>query len=220
MLFAQTDIDRAALRNHVEALIFAAEKAVDLDALHKTLTRSLDRQIDDSLLRELLAEIKAKFDRDDSAIELREIAGGYLLLTKADYHRTVSVLLNLEAKKKLSRAAMETLSIIAYKQPCTRGDIEDIRGVSADYSLQKLLEKDLIAPAGRAETVGRPLLYRTSDYFMQHFGLKGIEDLPKFKEIVTVKNSIGGETTEEPIDETAAEPAAEATDPTADASSE
>ncbi|MCL4109572.1 UNVERIFIED_CONTAM: hypothetical protein GTU68_061719 [Idotea baltica] len=117
-------------------------------------------------------------------------------MTKSAYHGSISSFLNLTAKKRLSRSAMETLAIIAYKQPVTKVDIEQIRGVSADYSIQKLLEKELVELAGRAETVGKPLLYKTSGMFMQHFGLNNMKDLPKYSEIIPQINRIEQEMVE------------------------
>jgi len=104
-------------------------------------------------------------------------------MTKAAYHETIGNHIKLENRKNLSKAAMETLSIIAYKQPIVKSEMEVIRGVSCDYSVQKLLEKELVEIVGRSEGPGRPLLYGTSDKFMDHFGLKSIADLPKLKDI-------------------------------------
>jgi segregation and condensation protein B len=95
------------------------------------------------------------------------------------------------AKKKLSQAAIETLAIIAYRQPITKLEIEQIRGVNCDYTVQKLLEKELISLAGKADTVGKPILYQTSDLFMDYFGLKNIADLPQLKDFITETNEIG-----------------------------
>lgn len=122
---------------------------------------------------------------------MRKIAGGYQFLTKPSYYNVISEHLKLENKKKLSRAMMETLSIIAYKQPVIKSEIEHIRGVSSDYTIQKLLEKELVEIGGRSDTPGRPLLYRTSGKFMNYFGLNDLNDLPKLKEFATDENQIG-----------------------------
>src|SRR5690606_27006549 len=95
------------------------------------------------------------------------------------------------SKKKLSQAALETLAIVAYKQPVTKLEIEQIRGVNCDYSIQRLLEKDLVAIVGKSKSVGKPLLYGTGSLFMEYFGLEQIADLPKLKDIVSQENSIG-----------------------------
>jgi len=125
------------------------------------------------------------------AIELRAIAGGYMFMTKPIYHRIIGDFLKITSKKKLTKAALETLSIIAYKQPITKSEIESIRGVNADYAVQKLLEKELVEIEGRADSPGRPLLYATSTKFLNHFGIEGTNDLPKLKEFETPEDTIG-----------------------------
>ncbi|HEY1164466.1 MAG TPA: SMC-Scp complex subunit ScpB [Chitinophaga sp.] len=118
------------------------------------------------------------------AFEVRESGGGYQFLTKKDYYQTVAQLNGEKFLKRLSTAALETLAIIAYKQPISKGEIEHIRGVSSDYSIQKLLEKELIVISGRSEELpGKPLLYTTSKAFMDYFGLNSPADLPKLKEV-------------------------------------
>ena len=113
-------------------------------------------------------------------------------MTKPEYHDIIGTWLKNQSNKKLSTASLETLSIIAYKQPVTKSEIEAIRGVNADYTVQKLLEKELCEIIGRDEGPGRPLLYGTTDKFMNYFGLKDITDLPKLKEIENdEENSIG-----------------------------
>ena len=125
------------------------------------------------------------------AIEVVKVSNGYQFLTKKDYHAVVSLLQAQRAKKKLSQAALETLAIIAYKQPVTKPEIEQIRGVNCDYSIQKLLEKELITIVGKSDTVGKPILYGTSPLFMDYFGVNDISDLPQIKELTNNTNSIG-----------------------------
>ena len=112
-------------------------------------------------------------------------------MTKSDFHETLTEHLKLSAKKKLTSTALETLSIIAYKQPVTKSEMESIRGVNCDYTVQKLLEKELIEISGRKEGPGKPLLYSTSAKFMNYFGLKSIDDLPKMREFEVPENTIG-----------------------------
>ena len=120
-----------------------------------------------------------------------EIAEGYQFLTKGAYHNTVGTLLKQKTRKRLSRAALETLAIVAYKQPVSKSEIEKIRGVNSDYALQKLLEKELVSIVGRSEGPGKPLLYGAGDKFMNYFGLKSIKDLPQPKEFKDPDNLIG-----------------------------
>jgi len=128
--------------------------------------------------------IREKYDSEFYPFEVRESGGGWQFLTKKDFHKTVAQLNGEKFLKRLSSAALETLAIIAYKQPITKGEIEAIRGVSSDYSIQKLLEKELIIIAGRNEEMpGKPLVYSTSKTFMDYFGINSPADLPKLKEV-------------------------------------
>ena len=126
-------------------------------------------------------------------MELVKSGGGYQFLTKPAYQASIGILLKQQSKKRLSNSALETLSIIAYKQPVTKSEAEQIRGVSCDYSIQKLLEKELIEIKGKSEGVGRPLLYGTSQKFMDYFGINDLKELPTPKDFSTEENSIGEE---------------------------
>jgi segregation and condensation protein B len=129
--------------------------------------------------------VKEKYSAEFFPFELRESGGGWQFLTKRDYHQTIAQLNGDKFLKRLSTAALETLAIIAYKQPITKSDIEAIRGVNCDYSIQKLLEKELIIISGRNETmVGKPLIYSTSRHFMDYFGINSSEELPKISEVL------------------------------------
>src|ERR1700753_829968 len=128
--------------------------------------------------------ILEKYASEFYPFEVRESGGGWQFLTKKDYHKTVAQLNGEKFLKRLSSASMETLAIIAYKQPITKGEIEAIRGVSSDYSIQKLLEKELIVISGRNKNMpGNPLVYATSRSFMDYFGINTAADLPKLKEV-------------------------------------
>ena len=181
------------LAHHIEALIFISEQAMTL----KEIKNCLDEQFATKLKKEALLlaidQLKEKYQSEDFAIEIVEISNGYRFMTKGAYYTTVATYLKQSTKKKLSKSALETLSIIAYKQPVIKSELEQIRGVSCDYSIQKLLEKELIEIEGRSDGPGRPLLYATSAKFMDYFGLKSIEDLPKTKDIAVPENSIGEE---------------------------
>ncbi|HEX3080306.1 MAG TPA: SMC-Scp complex subunit ScpB, partial [Puia sp.] len=124
--------------------------------------------------------------------EVRESGGGWQFLSKKEYHKTIAQLNGEKFLKRLSTAALETLAIVAYKQPITKGEIESIRGVNSDYSIQKLLEKELIVIIGRNEEMpGKPLIYSTSKTFMDYFGINQTADLPRLREVL-------GESMEEP----------------------
>ncbi|HNE50673.1 MAG TPA: SMC-Scp complex subunit ScpB, partial [Chitinophagales bacterium] len=139
----------------------------------------------------ILFVIKEKYNNDLFPFELGEVGGGYQFLTKADYHTAVSGFLNRNTVKRLTTAALESLAIIAYKQPVTKSIIETIRGVNADYTIQKLIEKELVEIAGRSDEPGRPLLYKTTQQFLDYFGINSLEELPKLKEFEELQNQIG-----------------------------
>ena len=179
------------INQHIEALIFMANPSVALDDLVSVLRESLDIPIKAEEVLQSIEELTEKFGQDDFAMEIVEMAGGYRFMTKGIYHHTVSVFLKQSAHKKLSKSALESLSIIAYKQPVSKSEIESIRGVNSDYSLQKLLDKGLIEIAGRSEGPGKPLLYGTTTKFMDYFGLKSVLDLPKLKDIEDADQQIG-----------------------------
>jgi segregation and condensation protein B len=134
-------------------------------------------------VEEAIVELNKKYTSNDLSFRIRKIAGGYQYFIIEDYARYVEDLLTRRRNVRLTRAALETLAIVAYRQPVTKIDIEMIRGVASDSVLHTLLEKKLITLAGRAETVGRPLLYKTTDEFLKYFNLYSIEDLPRMEEI-------------------------------------
>ncbi len=171
------------LGQHIEALIFTSETALSPDEIIACLKAVYGWELKKDDISEEVIKLRQKYADDDYSFELCEIAGGYQFLSKKDYHASIHVMLQLKEKKRLSTAALETLAIIAYKQPITKPELEHIRGVSCDYSIQKLLEKELIVIAGKSDGPGRPLLYNTSKNFMDHFGLRSVKDLPKLKDI-------------------------------------
>lgn len=151
----------------------------------------LQLEVTAEAISEAIEHLRAQFQHDDFAFELIEIAGGYQFLTKGAYHNTVAVHLKQTTKKRLSQAAIETLAIVAYKQPVSKSELEEIRGVNCDYALQKLLEKELVMITGRSEGPGRPLLYGTSEKFMDYMGINSLQDLPKLKDFKEVENTVG-----------------------------
>ncbi len=179
------------LAQHIEGLIFATDSPISPEEIRECLTETFETEFSEADIASSIEQIKARFSADDFAIELVEIAGGLQFMTKGAYHSVIGTWLKQTTKKRLSQAAIETLSIIAYKQPVTKTDLEAIRGVSCDYSLQKLLEKELVSIVGRSDGPGRPLLYGTSIKFMDYFGLKSMNDLPKPKDFKEPDSEIG-----------------------------
>lgn len=172
---------------HIEALIFASEKPLTGLELTELINNAFGFMEDKIVLDQVesaLEGIVEKYRSEFYPFEVRESGGGWQFLTKRDYHKTVAQLNGDKFLKRLSTAALEALSIIAYKQPVTKAEIEAIRGVSSDYAIQKLLEKELIVITGRNEKLpGHPLVYGTSKNFMDYFGINSAEDLPKLKEV-------------------------------------
>lgn len=177
--------------NYIEALIFASEKSMSLEEINLVLESLGEDTIPEEELKTMIDGIRVKYDSMDLAIELVYINGGYQFLTRKEYYPVINQLQIQRSKKKLSQAALETLSIIAYKQPITKLEIEQIRGVNCDYTVQKLLEKELISITGKADTVGKPILYSTSSVFMDYFGINSTSDLPQIREMIPANNAIG-----------------------------
>jgi segregation and condensation protein B len=176
---------------HLEALIFAADRPLSKIELADLLNTALAFLEDRTTLEQVESAMEAiveKYTSDFYPFEVRETGGGWQFLTKKEYYKTVAQINGDKFLKRLSTSALETLAIIAYKQPITKGDMEAIRGVSCDYTVQKLLEKELIVISGRNEKMpGQPLLYSTSRSFMDYFGLNSSEDLPRIKEIISAE---------------------------------
>jgi segregation and condensation protein B len=172
---------------HIEALIFASDKpltSIEITELINNAFGFMEEKLTLEQIQTSIDGIIEKYASEFYPFEVRESGGGWQFLTKKDYHKTVAQLNGEKFLKRLSSAALETLAIIAYKQPITKGEIEAIRGVSSDYSIQKLLEKELIVISGRNENMpGKPLVYATSKTFMDYFGINSAADLPKLKEV-------------------------------------
>ena len=176
---------------HIESLIFTGNPSISFDDIKNALEDSLGTTFSDNEIAAYIESLRDKYNSDQYSVEIVEIAGGFRFMTKALYHHTIGTYLRQNTHKKLSKSALESLAIIAYKQPVTKTEIESIRGVNSDYTIQKLLEKDLIEISGRSEGPGKPLLYSTTSKFTDYFGLKTIDDLPKVKELENTDNQIG-----------------------------
>jgi segregation and condensation protein B len=173
---------------HIEALIFASDKPLTSPEITGLVNNALGFIEDRASLEQVAAAIegiKEKYDAEFYAFELKQSGGGWQFLTKPEYHKTVALINGDKFIKRLSTASLETLAIIAYKQPITKSEIESIRGVNCDYAVQKLLEKDLVIISGRNEdAVGKPLIYATSRSFMDYFGINSADELPKISEVL------------------------------------
>jgi segregation and condensation protein B len=183
-----TTEQEAELRNIIEALIFASDEPISTKFLRQIIDDVNKDRVEDNRIRATTEGIKRavkaiNYAYSDRAFHITPIAGGFVFATKAKYSAFVGKLAKEKARRKLSATAIESLAIIAYKQPITKSEVEFIRGVNADYIIKTLLEKNLITITGRASTPGRPLLYGTTDEFLKHFGLNEITDLPKPREI-------------------------------------
>lgn len=173
---------------HIEALIFASDKplsSAEIMDLTNTALGFLEDTFTAEQVEDIIQSISLKYSSPEFPFTIKETGGGWQFLSKPVYHKTIAQLNSEKFLKRLSTAAMETLAIIAYKQPVTKGEVESIRGVNSDYSVQKLLEKELIIISGRSEDQpGKPLLYETSRTFMDYFGINSVADLPKIKEVL------------------------------------
>lgn len=179
------------LQNHIEALIFCSPTPAKLDDLKTCLTEMFNADVPEEDIKGAISRIEEKFNAEEYSFQLTKAGGGYQFLTKPAYQASIGIMLKQQSKKRLSTSAMETLSIIAYKQPISKTEVENIRGVNCDYAVQRLLDKGLIEILGKAETVGRPILYGTSPKFMEYFGINEISELPTPKDFTEEVNSIG-----------------------------
>jgi len=169
----------------IESLIFASDEpianAIIMNAVKEIDGQEIEITADD--IEAVVDELNKKYEAAEQSFSILRIAGGYIYATKPEYGKYLGYLSSEKSKRRLSQAALETLAIIAYKQPITKPELEAIRGVNADYILNTLLEKNLVTIKGRAETVGRPLLYCTTEEFLKYFGINKLTDLPKPREI-------------------------------------
>lgn len=169
----------------IEALIFASDDSLSSEEIISAV-KAIDGEeveINREDIESTVDLLNNKYDENGNSFRIIRIANGFLFATVEQYAKFVGYLSSERAKRRLSQAALETLSIIAYKQPITKPELESIRGVNSDYILTTLLEKNLITIKGRAETVGRPLLYATTEEFLKYFGLNNLTDLPKPREL-------------------------------------
>lgn len=181
----------------VEAILFAAPEPVSASEVAKAVRRAAAdsveekaadwEKIDAKQIGKVIDDLCEAYAETGRALELQENASGWRIVTRAACADWVRALLPEMRPEKLSAPALETLALIAYRQPITKADIEAVRGVSVDGMLQKVIDRDLVQVVGRADLPGRPMLYGTTDHFMEHFGIKRIEDLPNAEELRKVE---------------------------------
>lgn len=181
----------------VEALLFGSDEPLTLKQIVSIISSSEDsglrmRITEDEILQHV-RDLNAQYVQTGRAFRIIQVAGGYQFATMPEYADWLGKMVKEKAKRKLSQSALETLSVIAYKQPVTKPEIEAIRGVGADYVIGSLLERGLITIVGRAATPGRPLLYGTTQEFLKHFGINDLADLPKPREIEEIMREPGFE---------------------------
>lgn len=182
------------LQNHIEALIFCSPTPIKTAEIKSCLSEMFNADVPEEDIIAAIQRLDDKFQHEDFAFQLNRAGGGYQFLTKPAYQASIGIMLKQQSKKRLSTSAMETLSIIAYRQPISKTEIENIRGVNCDYAVQKLLDKQLIEITGKADTIGRPMLYGTTPKFMEYFGINDIAELPIPKDFAGEVNIIGEST--------------------------
>ena len=171
-------MSEAKLRPIIEALIYLAEEPLTLESMVKILGKENEESI-----RNLVKELKEFYQKSDSGIEIKEVADGFKMSTKPEYHDWVQQYIKYrKGPVRLSLAALETLAVIAYKQPVTLPEIQDVRGVNAVGVMKNLIEKKLVTTGGRKNVIGRPILYKTTKDFLLQFGLKNLSELPNLEE--------------------------------------
>jgi segregation and condensation protein B len=174
----------------IEALIFSSDESLSSFEIINAIKGidGTDIEISADEIEVTVEQLNNKYSNEKRAFRIVKVANGYLFSTTEDYAKYVGFLSSEKTKRRLSPAALETLSIIAYKQPITKPEIEAIRGVNSDHIVNSLLEKNLINIKGRSESIGRPLLYATTNEFLKYFGLFSLTDLPKPREIEEIMN--------------------------------
>lgn len=177
-------VDGTRLSNIIESLIFASPEPLSPSRIIEIVEEG-DEQIemDQERVGKLIDKLNGRYDENGMSFHIVFSGGGYTFATKDRYHPWLSVFQHENAYRQLSQSAIETLAIVAYKQPITKPEVDDIRGVNSGYILRQLLEKVLIKVSGRADAPGRPLVYKTTKHFLKHFDINSVEELPKPREI-------------------------------------
>ncbi len=177
-------VDGTRLTSVIEALIFASPEPISWEKLSAIVKESEEElELDQQTVRQIVNQLNDRFEENDLSFRIEETGGGYTYVTQPRFHPWLSIFQHENAYRKLSQSAIETLAIVAYRQPITKPEVDSIRGVDSGYILRQLLEKMLVKVSGRADSPGKPLLYKTTAYFLKHFGINSVGELPKPREI-------------------------------------
>jgi segregation and condensation protein B len=177
-------IDGSRLSSVIEALIFASDEPISAEKIRAIIIENEEQiELDEETIQLFIDKLNERYDENGLSFRIEPLAGGFTFVTQAKYHYWLSVYQHQNAFRKLSQSAIETLAIVAYRQPITKPEIDQIRGVDSGYIIRQLMEKALTEVSGRADSPGKPLLYKTSKYFLKHFGLNSVSELPKPREI-------------------------------------
>src|SRR5277367_6138615 len=199
------ELPDAQLRAVVEAVIYITDEPLSADQIATALQQPAAK------IGQVLEELTAEYSKPDRGLSIREVAGGYKVSTKPEHHEAIRAFVkNLKPPLKLSLAALETLALIAYKQPITAPEVMEVRGVQGAGVIKTLIDRKLIATAGRKTVLGKPILYKTTKEFLVQFGLKDLSELPTLKEFEELGRLSMGEDVDEPLPESAAPPESEA----------
>jgi segregation and condensation protein B len=202
---SNTDVPDEQLRAIVEAVIYVTDEPLSADQIATALQQPAAR------IGQILAELTSEYNKADHGLTIREVAGGYKMATKPEHHEAIRAFVkNLKPPLKLSLAALETLALIAYKQPITAPEIMEVRGVQGAGVIKTLVDRKLIAAAGRKNVVGKPMLYKTTKEFLVQFGLKDLSELPTLKEFEELGRLSLGDDLETPAPDSSATESAEA----------
>jgi len=179
-----SSVEDHSLKEAAEAIIFAADEPVSASRIAEIVSDVTGTtEVSIETVEAAVRQLNEEYDAEDRALQIHEWGEGYRMATRSALSPFVKTLFIGEQETSLSRSLMETLAVVAYRQPVTRPEVDFIRGVNSDYAIRKLLEMELVDVEGRADSLGRPLLYETTPRFLEQFGLNGLEDLPTLREV-------------------------------------
>lgn len=177
-------VDGTRLSSVIESLIFTSPEPISADRICEIIVQGEENlQLEPESINAFVDKLNQRYEENGLAFTIEFVAGGYTFVTKKRYESWLSIFQHEDAYRKLSQSAIESLAIVAYRQPVTKPEVDNIRGVDSGYILRQLLEKVLIEVSGRLDAPGKPLLYRTTRHFLKHFGIKSIDELPRPREI-------------------------------------